>query len=108
MKAYSLVSVLMATVLLLAGLVPMLHIQGRLYEQARQAHVDELVQILERDFQTVQAMTFPQNKAWQSPPYALERKVKRVAPRRFQVTYLITKPNRSGFSKTITREWCVE
>lgn len=108
MNAYSLTAVLMSVVLLFGGLVPLLHVNGQLFEQARTSYGDALIQALEVDFQKISHLRFPQNKDWETANYLIKRHITRPAPNRYRVTYTCTLRTNPTKQHTIVREWLVD
>ena len=105
MKAYSLIAVLAATVLLLVGLVPLLTIQGRLYQKARTAICDPMLQAIQADFQKLQHQSRPLSTSWKIPNYQIQRQVTKKSNSLYRVTYrvsLVANPKRAW---VFQRDW---
>jgi len=105
MKGYTLVSALVATVLLLGAILPLLTIQGRLHRQAIAASQANMLLELTTDFQKLKQQTQPRSNAWKTERYQIKRDIRRLGPSLFQVHYQVALRDRPGTRWELFRVW---
>ena len=105
MKGFTLVSVLVATILLLGTILPLLSIQGRLHRQAIAASHTTMLQELTSDYQGLTRQTHPRSNTWQTDRYLVERKVRKLGAGLFEVRYRIALRHHPRRGWTLYRVW---
>jgi len=101
-----LIAVLVATIILMAALLPLLGLQGRLFETVVRNNNGELLQKINEDMARIEIADRMRPRQFTLADKRIERTVKRQGTNLYRIDYLIRNKEDNRLLFTVTRYYC--